>query len=129
MAGMPRVLLSLALLISLAPATRADLPGAPVRIPTGPAAEAETDRWMQLVREKGDQGGWLVVRGSHPGDQAVAAVTLGVLSHAAVLDKERGEVIEALAGGVQVTPVRHLLAAAHRLVIVRPPGWTPEDGR
>jgi tyrosine-protein phosphatase SIW14 len=124
-----RPLLSLPiLLLSLAPA-RGDIPGMPVRVPTGPAAEAETDRWMQLVKEKADHGGWLVVRGSHKGDQAVAAVTLGLLSHAAVLDKEKGEVIEALAEGVQVTPVRKLLAQAHRLVIVRPQGWTAESGR
>jgi protein tyrosine phosphatase (PTP) superfamily phosphohydrolase (DUF442 family) len=118
-------------LLWLAPLTaaRADLAGAPVRIPSGPAAEAETDRWMALVNQKGLQGGWLVVRGSHPGDQAVAAATMGWLSHAAVLDQDKGEVIEALAGGVQVTPVRKLLAQAHRLLIVRPPGWTPEEGR
>ena len=119
----------LLLTLTAATAARADLPGVPVRVPTGPAAEAETDRWMALVMEKADQGGWLVVRGSHKGDQAVAAVTMGLLTHAAVLDKERGEVIEALAEGVQVTPVRKLLAQAHRLVIVRPQGWTPEGGR
>jgi hypothetical protein len=59
----------------------------------------------------------------------VAALTLGTLSHAAVLDKEKGQVIEALADGVVVTPVRKLLADAHRLIIVRPQGWTPEEGR
>jgi len=112
-----------------ASAIAGDIPGAPVKRPRGAEAEAETDRWIGLVREKADHGGWLVVRGSHPGDQAVAAATMGTLSHAAVLDKERGEVIEALAGGVVVTPVRRLLAQAHRMVIVRPPDWTPEEGR
>jgi protein tyrosine phosphatase (PTP) superfamily phosphohydrolase (DUF442 family) len=123
--------LALALLL-LAPGARAahaDLRGAPVRTPTGPAAEAETDRWVKLVEEKADDGDWLVVRGSHKGDQAVAAVTLALLSHAAVLDKQTGEVIEAVAEGVKVTPLRKLLAQAHRLVIVRPPGWTAEEGR
>jgi protein tyrosine phosphatase (PTP) superfamily phosphohydrolase (DUF442 family) len=129
MSGMTRLALALLASLCLAPLARADLPGAPVRVPTGPAAEAETDRWMQLVKEKADHGDWLVVRGSHPGDQAVVAATLGWLSHAAVLDKEKGEVIEALAGGVQVTPLRKLLASAHRLLIVRPPGWTAEEGR
>lgn len=105
------------------------LPGLPVPVPRGPAAEAETDRWMKLVGDKADHGGWLVVRGSHTGDQAVAAVTMGLLSHAAVLDKEKGEVIEALANGVQVTPLRALLGQAHRLVIVRPPGWTAAEGQ
>jgi len=127
--GLASLVVLLALGPSAATTSYAELPGAPVRRPTGPAAEAETDRWLQLVRDKADHGGWLVVRGSHTGDQAVAALTLGVLSHAAVLDKEKGEVIEALANGVVVTPVRKLLAQAHRLIIVRPPGWTPEEGR
>src|SRR3954447_9509992 len=115
---MSRARLSVAalLLLALPSSPRADIPGAPVRTPTGPAAEAETDRWLALVKEKAVQGGWLVVRGSHPGDQVVAAATMGWLSHAAVLDQERGEVIEALAGGVQVTPVRKLLAEANRLL-------------
>src|SRR6187551_3801189 len=102
----------------------ADLPGVPIKTPEGAAADAETDRWMKIVRERGDHGGWLVVRGTHVGDQAVAAVTLGELSHAAVLDKEREEVIEAVATGVKVTPLRALLADAHRLVVVRPQGYT-----
>jgi protein tyrosine phosphatase (PTP) superfamily phosphohydrolase (DUF442 family) len=107
----------------------ADLPGVPVRVPVGPAAEAETDQWMRVVSEKGDHGGWLVVRGTHVGDQTVAALTLGTLSHAVVLDKERMEVIEAVATGVKVTPLRALLAQAHRMQLVRPPGWTPESGK
>jgi len=123
-----RVLLVVALLLH-GTAALADVRGLPVKHPEGAAAEAETERWLELVREKGDQGGWLVVRGTHVGDQAVVAVTLGELSHAAVLDKERGEVIEAVATGVQVTPLRSLLAQAHRLLIVRPPGYTAELGR
>jgi hypothetical protein len=108
---------------------RADVRGIPVKHPSGPAAEAETERWIQIVRARADHGGWLVVRGTHVGDQAVAAVTLGELSHAAVLDKEREEVIEAVADGVVVTPLRALLAQAHRLVVVRPAGFTVEQGR
>lgn len=101
----------------------AQLPGAPVRAPNRPAADAETDRWMALVAEKGEHGSWLVLRGSGPGDQAVTP------SHAAVLDKDRNEAIEAVARGVVVTPLRALLAQAQRLMIVRPPGWTAEAGR
>lgn len=126
---MANLLVLLALVAPAAPALSGPLPGVPVRTPRGPAAEAETDRWMKLIEEKADHGGWVVVRGTHKGDQAVAMVTMGLLSHAAVLDKEKGEVIEALAGGVQVTPLRKLLAQAHRMVIVRPPGWTADEGR
>jgi protein tyrosine phosphatase (PTP) superfamily phosphohydrolase (DUF442 family) len=97
--------------------------------PSGARAETQTDRWVAEVRQKGVHGGWVVVRGTHVGDHAVAAVTFGTLSHAAVLDKEKEEVIEAVATGVRVTPLRTLLAQARRLQIVRPQGWTPELGR
>ena len=83
---------------------------------------------MKTVRDKADHGGWLVVRGTHVGDQTVAALTRATLSHAVVFDKEKEEVIEAVASGVRVTPLRALLAQAHRLQIVRPPGWTPAAG-
>jgi hypothetical protein len=45
-----------------------------------------------------------------------------------VFDKQKEEVIEAVATGVRVTPLRVLLAQAHRLQIIRPPGWTPAAG-
>jgi hypothetical protein len=110
------------------PPARAETPGLPVRKPQGPAAEAQTDAWIQTVRDKADHGGWLVVRGTHVGDQTVAALTRATLSHAVVFDKQKDEVIEAVATGVKVTPLRALLAQAHRLQIVRPPGWTPAAG-
>ena len=53
---------------------------------------------MKTVRDKADHGGWLVVRGTHVGDQTVAALTRATLSHAVVLDKEKEEVIEARLG-------------------------------
>jgi protein tyrosine phosphatase (PTP) superfamily phosphohydrolase (DUF442 family) len=127
LATIRRLAVTFALLVSTA--ARAQLPGAPVRAPRGAVAEAVTDQWVQEVRQKGDHGGWIVVRGTHVGDQAVAAVTLGTLSHAAVLDKEKEEVIEAVSSGVRVTPLRVLLAQAHRIQIIRPRGWTPESGR
>ena len=107
---------------------RAEIAGLPVKRPVGLIAEAETDAWVQMVRDKADHGGWLVVRGTHVGDQTVALLTRATLSHAVVLDKENEEVIEAVATGVRVTPLRTLLAQAHRLQIIRPPGWTPDAG-
>jgi hypothetical protein len=122
-------LLAPAMLGALAPPRAgAETPGLPVRKPAGPAAEAETDAWVKTVRDKADHGGWLVVRGTHVGDQTVAALTRATLSHAVVFDKQKDEVIEAVASGVRVTPLRALLAQAHRLQIVRPPGWTPAAG-
>jgi protein tyrosine phosphatase (PTP) superfamily phosphohydrolase (DUF442 family) len=116
------------LFVATAAPVRAEVPGLPVRKPEGPIAEAQTDAWVKTVREKADNGDWLVVRGTHVGDQTVAALTRATLSHAVVLDKQKEEVIEAVASGVRVTPLRTLLAQAHRLQIIRPPGWTPAAG-
>ena len=124
------VTLLLPLLVPSAPApARADLPGRLAgQAAVGRARRAQTDAWVKTVRDKADHGGWLVVRGTHVGDQTVAALTRATLSHAVVLDKEKEEVIEAVSTGVRVTPLRALLAQAHRLQIIRPPGWTPEAG-
>jgi protein tyrosine phosphatase (PTP) superfamily phosphohydrolase (DUF442 family) len=122
-----RLVLGLCLLAPLS--VRAEMPGVPVRKPAGPAAEAETDAWVKTVREKADNGGWLVVRGTRVGDQTVAALTRATLSHAVVLDKQKEEIIEAVGSGVRVMPLRALLAQAHRVQIVRPPGWTPAAGQ
>ena len=53
----------------------------------------------KTVRDQADHGGWLVVRGTQVGDQTVAALTRATLSHAVVFDKQKEEVIEAVAVG------------------------------
>ena len=73
----------------LALPARAEIAGLPVKRPVGLAAEAETDAWVKTVRDKADHGGWLVVRGTHVGDQAVAALTLGDADHAACSTRRR----------------------------------------
>src|SRR5688572_208136 len=86
-----------AVAVATVPALAADPPaGLPVKPPSGPIAEQQTDAWMKIIRDKADHGSWLVVRGTHIGDQTVAALTAAKLSHAAVLDKEKEEVIEAV---------------------------------
>jgi permuted papain-like amidase YaeF/Yiix C92 family enzyme len=104
-------------------------PGKPVPTPKGAAATAMTSSWIETVRQKGKDGYWLVVRGSHIGDQAVAAVSGETLSHAAVLDHERGVIIEAIAKGVVETPLAEFLAQAWRLEMVEPPDFTADAGR
>jgi hypothetical protein len=102
--------------------------GRPEAPPVGTAASRETDRWLELIRTRGAQGYWLVVRGTHPGDQVVAAVSAARLTHAALLDFERSEVIEAVGRGVSVAPLRELVAQSMRIQLVRPRGYTPEKG-
>jgi tyrosine-protein phosphatase SIW14 len=102
--------------------------GRPQAAPVGLEAARVTDDWLSVVEGRAQPGYWLVVRGTHPGDQAVAAASSGELTHAAIYDAERGEVIEAVGAGVLRTPVRELLAQARRLVIVRPRDYSPDVG-
>lgn len=102
--------------------------GRPQAPPVGTAASQQTDRWVETIRQRARQGDWIVVRGTHPGDQLVAAATAAGLTHAALLDMERGEVIEAVGRGVAVCELRELVAQAVRVQVVRPRGYTPEKG-
>jgi serine/threonine protein kinase/protein tyrosine phosphatase (PTP) superfamily phosphohydrolase (DUF442 family) len=102
--------------------------GRPEPTPVGLEASLETDRWMDSLREHAEHGYWLVVRGTHPGDQVVAAATAGSLTHAAIYDARRREVVEAVGSGVMLTPVRELVAHSHRLQIVRPRDFTADEG-
>ena len=94
----------------------------------GPKYVAETESWLKAVRALGGDGMWLVVRGYHPGDDAIAIASNSPLSHAVVLDRTHSEVIEAIGKGVVVTPLDAFLRESHRLQIIQPNGWTPERG-
>lgn len=103
--------------------------GAPELPPVGLEAARLTDRWVEITERRARHGDWIVVRGTHVGDQAVAAGSAAELTHAAVYDAATGEVIEAVGSGVDATPLRELLAQARRFLIVRPRDWTEAEGR
>ena len=96
---------------------------------TGPEYEAETKSWMQVVQNQGGNGMWLVTRGYHPGDDVVAIATGAPLSHAAVLDRDKLEVIEAVGKGVVATDLKKFLRESHRMVLIQPPNWTAAQGQ
>ena len=102
--------------------------GRPELTPVGTAASRETDRWLTSIAQHAQNGYWIVVRGTHPGDQVVAAASAARLTHAALLDVTSGEVIEAVGRGVTVTPLLELVAQAVRVQVVRPRDYTPEKG-
>lgn len=102
--------------------------GRPEGTPSGALAERITAEWMSRLASDAQQGYWLVVRGTHFGDQVVAAGSGGELTHAALLDREAGTVIEANGKGVIETPLEELVAQAHRLVVVRPRDYSEEEG-
>lgn len=102
--------------------------GRPEAPPVGTAAVQETDRWLKEIRQRSSPGYWLVVRGTHPGDQVVAAASAARLTHAALFDPARDEIIEAVGRGVSVAPLRELIAQAMRVQVIRPRGYTLDKG-
>jgi protein tyrosine phosphatase (PTP) superfamily phosphohydrolase (DUF442 family) len=103
--------------------------GAPEPQPVGLEASRLTDRWMERIEAQAKDGYWLVVRGTHPGDQVVAAGSAAELTHAAVYDRERGEIIEAVGTGVHRSPLRELIAQSWRVQLIEPRGYSEEEGR
>lgn len=103
--------------------------GRPELAPVGLEAAQLTEHWIDVVHRRARHGDWIVVRGTHLGDQTVAAGSAAELTHAAIYDAETDEIVEAVGGGVGVTPLRELLAQSRRFLIVRPRDWTEAEGR
>lgn len=95
--------------------------------PEGEAKAAHDAATLSAVRELGRPGDWLVIRGYHATDNLVAALTNKPFSHAAVLDPERGQVIEAESQGVHPSALPDFVAKSHRLLLVRPMWATSES--
>ena len=89
-----------------------------VKLPADQAARSAL--MLDAVKRLGQPGDWLVVRGVHATDDLVSAVTDAPFSHAAVLDPERGQVIEAEGKGLHTTPLAAFMAKSQRLLLVRP---------
>jgi len=96
---------------------------------TGPKFAPETSSWIKNIEHSGATGMWLVTRGYHGSDHLVAVATNAYLSHAAILDLENRVVIEAIGKGVLETPLDKFLTASHRVLLVKPEGWTPKLGQ
>ena len=96
---------------------------------TGPEYESETKSWMQVLQNQGGNGMWLVTRGYHPGDDVVAIATAAPLSHAAILDLDKLQVIEAIGKGVVATDLMKFLRESHRVVLIQPLYWTHTKGK
>lgn len=90
------------------------------------ASDTEADRQARVVaavRELGRDGDWVVIRGYHASDNLVSSLTNMPFSHAAVLDADRDEVIEA------ESPRVRWVSSTWRAVLLRvregtpPPSW------
>lgn len=99
-----------------------------VHPPDEPLRSEQTDAWLTEVVAVARTGDWIVLRGYHASDHVVATATNYPLSHVAIIDQERGEVIEAVGSGVQTRALRERIHEAHRVVILRPRWWTAKHG-
>ena len=93
-----------------------------------PALDVKSARDAEMlaeIRRVGRNADWLVIRGYHATDNFVSVVTDTPWSHAAVLDLENDQVIEAEGQGVHTSPLPQFVARSHRLLVVRP-AWAGE---
>ena len=74
---------------------------------------------LDELRRLGRDGDWLVIRGYHATDNMVSVATNTPWSHAAVLDKDRDQVVEAEGKGVHTTSLADFVSKSHRLLLVR----------
>ncbi len=75
---------------------------------------------LVAIRQRGQTGDWLVIRGVHATDNLVASMTNMALSHAGVLDLAQMQVIEADGSGVHLTPLPEFIGKSARLMLIRP---------
>ena len=96
-----------------------------VRSPAQDLKAVHDARVLEEVRRLGRNGDWLVIRGYHASDHLVSVATNTPWSHAAVLDKDGDQVIEAEGRGVHTTPLAGFVSKSHRLLLVRS-NWATE---
>lgn len=89
--------------------------------------EAREALALEAVRRAGQPGDWLVIRGYHSTDDLVSFLTDAPFSHAAVLDTEKDQVIEAEGVGLHTTPLPDFVKHAQRIFLVRPMWATDAD--
>jgi len=99
---------------------------------TSPARDLKAVHDAQVldeVRRLGRNGDWLVIRGYHATDNMVSVATNTPWSHAAVLDKDGDQVVEAEGKGVHTTPLPDFVSKSHRLMLVRSNWATDKSSR
>jgi hypothetical protein len=88
--------------------------------PDTATAGRQDAEFLESIVKLGKNGDWLIIRGYHPQDDLIVAMTGTPLSHAGILDMEKKLVIEALAGGVTVTGLDSFIHKSHRIILIRP---------
>jgi len=95
-------------------------PAADIRRPDAGIRLEQNRVILQRLNDLAADGDWLVTMGYKPTDHLVSTATNIPISHAAVLDKSTGRVIEADSSGVHFTDLPVFVDHAHRLILIRP---------
>ena len=78
------------------------------------------------IRTHLQNGDWLVIRGYHIADYLVAGATFADLSHVAIYDADKDQMIEAEGVGIHSTTFSDFIDKSHRIVVIRPK-WATEE--
>lgn len=88
---------------------------------------AITQMWAEEVRRVGQDGDWILTRSYSASGDVIAVATAGPidkggvpLSHASMLDRRSGSIIEAFRPTVRETSLETLIKRNHYLIVVRP---------
>src|SRR5579862_5555086 len=79
---------------------------------TEQGATATTPSWHDEILRQGHDGDWLIIHGYNSTAQLVTLATSADLSHVGILDRTRGEVVEAVSPSVQSISLDEFLADA-----------------
>jgi len=94
--------------------------------PPAEVRERENKRIRESILVLGKNGDWLATRGYKSGDQLVVHATHTPISHAAVLDMDNLQVVEAEGKGVHLTGLDDFIDKSHRVILMRPI-WAKDD--
>lgn len=91
-----------------------------VKKPSGKIHQKQNETIYKNILVFAQSGDWLVTRGYHASDNLVANATGVPLSHVAIFDKEKSQVIEADNSGVHTTSINDFIDKSYRVLIIRP---------
>jgi hypothetical protein len=112
--------IAVALLLLLLSSAYGCDPAANISRPDAGVRDEQNRQILQRLADLGADGDWLVTMGYKPTDHLVSTATNIPISHAAVLDKSTGRVVEADGSGVHYTDLMVFVDHSHRLILIRP---------
>jgi hypothetical protein len=99
-----------------------------VEPPDEETRKLQDKQMLAKIIELGKNGDWIIMRGYKAQDEFIVSMTATPLSHAAVLDRDRKQVIEALGKGVKLNDLGHFVHISHRVILIRPVWATGKRG-